>query len=476
MKHPATQQVIAQGESRQQHMDDQESLIYVPDEAPEIGEILNSAILASEAGNDDPLRRAAEAEARGESNTELETVVDTIVGIKLLGIATEDEQLVSDAEEIFIGAIAGDSEKRAIAERGLKKMQKHSPGEKRRQTHIQFLHDEGYSDEQINEIFRIPEQLGYEHLSIVHATNHLPRKNISGERIIEDRFTGSGDARSTVHVALNAMVESNTFSADWSGHKFVIVAPMDKITEENGEPASLIAHDTWWETVPGRGLVLPEGTFIIRPGATKPIQILEESGEVRYKNQGVTVEDCQQLAELASDYELALVAGGLGVDLNLSYNHRAPGQLDSTSLDQYETVLSDRQREQVKNKLIKGIAENPGQTISMYTDLARRIAVRKALELQGRELIEPMTTMSSDFMSSDISDDFQRLRLDRNTSEGHHSESTVGKLEKLIVSFVKKGVFTGSKEVKRNITRDISENIDLIGRGTLHMYYRLGLI
>lgn len=449
--------------------------LYLPEHAPDIKGVISEAIRVKQADNNDPLRLAAAAESRRESNEELEAVVDTIVGIKLLGVATGDEELVKNAEQIFIGAASGDAAQEAIAKQGLDTIIHHDPGGTRKRRHVQYLR-ETWGEEAVEEIYSDPEQLGYQHLSVVHATNHLPRRSGDGTQHIDDRFTGSGHGRSTVHVALNAQVESSSFSADWSDRKFVIVAPMDKVVELNGDPTSLIGHDTWWETMPNRGLVLPKDAIVVRPGASDVVQYLPDSREVRYKAGGITSDDVDTLCGMASDYELKQLAQALDVSLHLNHNHHSPGKLGDTTLRQYETILSPEQRQLVLDQFRETMETEPSKGQHGFTDLAKRVAVRLALEAQGREVIEPKTTMSSDFMSQEISDDLAKLRLSKNSNEGHHSESTVGMLERLVRNYVQQGVFTGSEDVRRSIAEDIREQINFIDRGTLHMYYRLGLL
>lgn len=450
--------------------------IFVPKEPPDVSGIISEAVVSTNADNSSPLREAGAAESRGESNEELQKVLNSIIGIKLLGIEYGDEEMIRDAEQIFLGALIGDPKCVKLASEGLSKVKAHNPGEKRRSQHIKYLKDLGESEASINEIYSSPESLGFEHLSIVHATNHRPIRNRDGSNRIDERFSASGHARSTVHVALNAQVESHAFSSDWSGYMFIIVAPMDETIALNGNPSSLIGHDTWWEVPPGHGLKLPDSTIIIKPGATRAVQYFPESKEVRYKNQGITKEDADELLDQASDYELSLISKTLGIKLNLRSNHNTAHKLKGTGLDQYETALSLEQRLEITDRLRECIEHDKKRGVAAFTDLAKRIAVRIALEAQGREVIEPLTIMEGDFKSGDISEDLRKLSLKHNTGAGHHSESTVGGLERMIANEVVRGKFIGDEQTRKNIAKEIRENIEFIGISTLQMYYRLGLI
>lgn len=450
--------------------------IFVPQQEPDIHGLISEAIRVKGADNNDLLRRAAEAESRGESNPELQTVMDAIIGVKLLGIKSNDEDIVRNTDAVIVKALSGDERDQAIVEQGLATLHAHNPGRARMYEHKEWLTEQGQSDENIAEIYSSPESLSYEHLSIVHATSHLPVSDKRGVKRIEDRFTGSGHARSTVHVALNAQVESSFFSADWSQAPFIVVAPMDEVVDQNGEPTSLIGHDTWWEVLPGRGLELPEDTIIIMPGSTRPVQYLPGSKEVRYKNQGITQEDVDELTHQAGDYELSLISEILGIKLNLDYNYGTNKQLANTKLDQYETALTPEQRLEVINSLKDRLKTEPESGLAAYIDLAKRVAVRVALEAQGREVIEPRTTMESSFMSSDIDEELRRLSLNHSANAGHHSESTVGRLERSIRGLVQGAKFTGDEAQRKSLVKEIRDNIDNISNGTLQMYYRLGLL
>lgn len=454
-----------------------ESNFYIPNEAPNLYRVLSDAISATDASNDSFLRTAAAAESRGESSVELQAVLDTIVGIKLMGIRAGDEDIVQGAETIFVQALTGDEKSRGLAEEGLAAMQAHNPGGARKNMHREYLREElGITEEEVDKIYSLPESLEYKYLSIVHATDHRPTRNKSGTKRIDERFTSSGHARSTVHVALNAQVESHVFSADWSSRKFIIVAPMDEVVDRNGEPSSLIGHDTWWEVSPGHGLELPDSTIVIAPGASKAVQYFPESKEVRYKNQGIIQRDIDELTQQASDYELSLLSSILGVKLHLSYNHQSSRKFGDTSMDQYETVLTEVQRTEITKCLKECVESDPERGVAAFTDLAKRVAVRIALEAQGREVIEPRTIMESSFMSPDLDEELRRLSLKHDANAGHHSESTVGRLEELLISTVDRGKFIGNRYERRYIAQEIRENTAFIGRGTLQMCYRLGLI
>ncbi len=434
--------------------------------APDIERLLNDIATAT----DDPeVRKALRAERRHESSPELETILDTVIGIKLQALERNDDALFNAAGQTVIAAHSGDEQAQHIASEGLATASVH--GEQLLKKRQKELLDLGYTPQQLEELGN-PEQLGYQHLSLVHATDYLPRHHESdGLLHIGTSFEATGLPRNTLHVALNHMVESAATSSDWSAKKFIIVAPLDKTIELNGEPSALIAHDTWWEAAPRKGLTLAADTLIVRPGTTKPVSVYPESHEVRYKSHDITSTDIDELVAMADGYELSLCATKLGIALEPGTEKSR--QLKNTSLEQHITELDTTERAKVVEALHAALATNRDNAEAIFADIAKRTAVRKALELQGREVIEPLTIMEGSFRSEDISTELHRLRRNK-AVHGHHSNTELYYLEKRVTNLLLNSTTTFDTE-RDSIRQQIKDVADELSIKTLQMYYRLGL-
>lgn len=444
---------------------------------PDLVAILEAGI-HSDPQHADILRTALQAENIGRMNPELRTVIDTLVGIKIVEVQ-EKSLTPRSAEQIFVDAIAGDESARSIAEAGL--VAAHSHDQKARalqsQKNDEYRKSIGRTDEEVERL-RQPEQLSYAPLSLVHATDHEPIIHHTDGRLhIDNRYSASRGSipRSTVHVALNHVVESHYTSSNWDDKRVIVVAPMQPTVDINGDPSALIGHDTWWETAPQEGLVLPDETIIIKPGTSRAVpEVMADGHEIRYKNNGVTGEDVLALIEAANDYELSLLAQPLAVKLAPAQYDRHSKALLGTSLPMYERVLEPQDREIIKQKLYDVVRKDPKRGDQLYANLAKRVAVRMALRQLGQDVIEPKTIMEANFMSPEIDKDINRL-ANQKAFHGHHSESRVGKLEKTVLGMVREGEMPDPEKVAW-LKEMIAEDIDQLSLATLHMYYRLGLL
>ena len=433
---------------------------------PNIEQLLNELSTAT----DDPgIRKALRAERRHESTPELETILDTIIGIKLQALERGDGTLFTSAEQIVVAAHGANEDAKHLAADGLAAANLHRE-QLLKQRQKEFL-DLGYTREQLKE-WGNPEQLGYQHLSLVHTTDYLPRRHEADGRLhIGTTFEATGLPRNTLHVALNHMVESAATSSDWSAKKFIIVAPLDKAVELNGEPSAMIAHDTWWEAAPRKGLALPAETIIIRPGTTKAVSVHPESNEVRYKSHGITEVDVSELISMAGGYELTLAARKLR--LTVEPHIDTTRQLGGTTLEQYSTELDSVERTKIIDTLQTALKTDRYHAEAIFADLAKRVAVRKALALQGCEVIEPLTIMEGNFMSEELSAELHKLRRDK-TMHGHHSNTKLYYLEKRVTDMLL-NPDSASSEERDAIRKQIKENVIELSVKTLQMYYRLGL-
>lgn len=129
---------------------------------------------------------------------------------------------------------------------------------------------------------------------LVHATGYLPRKNKDGAWAIPTTAmaTGFDIPRSTVHFTLNHIVQGHAYG-NWDGQPYVVVMPYLDVVEKNGNPQELALFDTWFSPNPDTGMVLPEGTRVVRPATDLPAgQLIEVRGnEVVYKSIDFTPEE-----------------------------------------------------------------------------------------------------------------------------------------------------------------------------------------
>ncbi len=134
----------------------------------------------------------------------------------------------------------------------------------------------------------------------VHATSYEPKKNSDGEMYIETTAmaTDYRFVRSTVHFTLNHVVVGHTLG-NWDDASIVVLAPFKDVVEKNSKPEMVCMVDTYFEPNPDKGLVLPESTYIVRPGDNngKLFEIGEHSAT--YKTDNYTKEDEEYI--LSSD-------------------------------------------------------------------------------------------------------------------------------------------------------------------------------
>lgn len=133
----------------------------------------------------------------------------------------------------------------------------------------------------------------------VHATSYKPEEDFSGNYLVKTTSDALGGItiRNTVHVSLNHRVSAHEFGS-WSQMGYVILAPLDKMINENGLPESLDPVDSWWTRSPGEPLRFPDATLISSGGYLDNQLILEEGRVVRIKSEGYKKRDILRLYDL----------------------------------------------------------------------------------------------------------------------------------------------------------------------------------
>lgn len=483
---------------------------------PDISGLLNDLLSEGDNQSATSLRRALAAESKGEMTPELKVILDTVIGIKLAALARDDTKTYSHAEALFASAFAGNATDKQVAEEGLAFALGHDEAIRntRRSARtslskerlaepvgmiLNFAQIKGQNitseqaEVQARREFGMdekPERLDYHQLSLVHVTDFEPRLHESDGRLhIEPQYDSTGIPRNTIHVALNHMVESSHLSSDWSDKRIVIVAPMNEVVEINGDPSSLVAHDTWWETTPHDGLALPDGTIVIRPGATTAVQVLGSGSpasryqsvtEIAYKNQAVTETDIDQLFAMADDYELSLVVAKLEVGSVQTRSH-SRGNLQGTDLGQATTEFKDDGRQQVRDAFEEVYHHDRERSEKIFAEIAKRVATRQAIKMQGRELIEPKTVIGGEFMSEELSDALRQKGHEIGAT-GNHASSYTGMVEEFVREpyLAEKypsiyGNLPGKERSPSENAEFVKNNAQHLSLATLHMYYRMGL-
>lgn len=142
---------------------------------------------------------------------------------------------------------------------------------------------------------------------LVHATEYMPSRNADGKMFIATTAmaTNYASPRTTVHTALNHVVNGHG-GGSWAGAPYVIFFSYKDTVALNGNPLQVSMFDTYFCADSDRGLVLPEGAYLVRPSNDCLYSIGEH--EATYKTCDFTNEEIKQILSLApfSDYDESL--------------------------------------------------------------------------------------------------------------------------------------------------------------------------
>ena len=155
------------------------------------------------------------------------------------------------AEMLVIDALLGDTESKRAVEMRVTALR-------------EFIAHNKQSEEQyLPEVLEGEKSLAISELMCVHATHFRPETREDGTVLIPSAASASDykSARSSVHVALNHRVSSHVFG-QWNDCPYVVVAPLEGVIAESGNPYMLNTVDTWWVLNPGQPLVLPDAHII----------------------------------------------------------------------------------------------------------------------------------------------------------------------------------------------------------------------
>jgi hypothetical protein len=111
--------------------------------------------------------------------------------------------------------------------------------------------------------------IGLDKLVSTHATNYLPHLNNEDDARLLPRIDTDGTLRWTVHTFINGMVEPHNLGGllktSWEDYKYLVGMNFQDLVSQNGLPANFFEADTFWSLEPGRGLIIPENSFLILP-------------------------------------------------------------------------------------------------------------------------------------------------------------------------------------------------------------------
>ena len=126
---------------------------------------------------------------------------------------------------------------------------------------------------------------------IVHATKYLPRQNSDNTMYIPSTAmaTNYEDVRSTVHVALNHVVQSHG-AGSWDDTPIIVLVPYNDVVKQNGNPVEIAGTDTYWSVDPDRGLVLPDTAYVVKPDNNGPLYNIDEHSAT-YKRDNYTEDE-----------------------------------------------------------------------------------------------------------------------------------------------------------------------------------------
>lgn len=220
-------------------------------------------------------------------------VLDTV----LAGNLVDDEnnfrtQHQHEGEALYLLSLKGDENAQQLLAKKRETVQKSD--EKRRMERKEKFAEQRKKDEESGR-----EALELKDLVTVHATRYLPQEE-KEELEIPTTFEATDwqIPMNTIHFALNHEVAPHMYGS-WEGVPYVVISPLDKMIEVNGNPTVLNTIDTFWEIGPCRRLKLPENTAVVQPGDLPKEEVISgvETNDIRYKASDLAPEDIATLSK-----------------------------------------------------------------------------------------------------------------------------------------------------------------------------------
>lgn len=134
-------------------------------------------------------------------------------------------------------------------------------------------------------------------LIAVHATRYPPLQGSEGQLEMQTTFDATGWTvpRNTIHFALNHQVGGHLMG-NWADTPYAILAPLDSLREQNGNPAMLNTVDTFFEVSPGERFTLPSQTTLVQPGEIPEGEVIRKENEnYFFRTESFTPEAVQKI-------------------------------------------------------------------------------------------------------------------------------------------------------------------------------------
>ncbi|MBP8591059.1 hypothetical protein KBI33_01160 [Candidatus Shapirobacteria bacterium] len=211
-------------------------------------------------------------------------LIDALFALNYVDFTGFGSKPSSNAEAVVLLSLLGDPQAQSAVSEAVETLRRH---ERSKQVREERAKSSG-------------ESLRPQDLCVVHATRYEPESTEDGEFLVKTTFdaTGGKVLRNTVHTALNHKVAGHMYGS-WADAGYVVISPFESMIRKNGVPTVLNTVDTYWATNPGEPLIFADGT-LVAPGGGEIEGLFEEEGNiVKFKSEGLDVQDLVSLSEYA---------------------------------------------------------------------------------------------------------------------------------------------------------------------------------
>ncbi len=256
---------------------------------------------------------------------------------------------------------------------------------------------------------------------LVHATRYMPLKNEQGQLYIPSTAmaTKFEIPRSTVHFTLNHIVGNHGYGS-WDNADVLILAPYKKAAEINGKPVEISVADTYFSTSVTNGMVLPDGTRIVRPVYDLPDGKLFEvrGNETVYKTMDFTDDEVQMLFSRLSRMSQRLYEEYVKCDFSDEEVKVIVDSLGTTGKKFYEYAND-------KKAFLSGVYENSRQAILGLA--VREMAMVETMKSMGRRAMRCTSEMGE--VATQVAKVANAIGVQGNISNKGHSNSVYYEIE-----------------------------------------------
>ena len=207
----------------------------------------------------------------------------------------------------------------------------------------------------------------------VHATNYMPRRNKGGQFYIPTTgmATGYKYPRATIHFTLNQIVASHMWGS-WDAQPVVVLAPYNDVVEKNGNPQMVATEDTFFIPNPDTGLILPNGTHIVRPNNDTLFNIGNKVST--YKTDHFTDEEIELILSFVHPYDRKVYEKYDNCDFT-------EDEIQDLLCSEDEKVRKVYEQSKDKRAFLRGLLEETRTII--LTKFLREAVVRMTMEKMG---------------------------------------------------------------------------------------------